>query len=113
MVYLPGTGLDYEGVGYIKHAYMACLSPSLLSCAIVDSSITLSQLFIGHSTPSVYDYLCEASSVTGFESSIRSGPSPEARVLSVGEHPMIALYKLSKVTMHRVLFYSHYLFFMW
>ena len=48
----------------------------------------------------MYDYLCEASSVTGFEASIRSGPTPEAGVISVGENPMVALYKLSKVGVH-------------
>lgn len=53
---------------------------------------------LGHSTPSVYDYLHEASSVVGYEATVRSGPIPEARLISVGENPIIALYKLSKVT---------------
>lgn len=33
----------------------------------------------------------------GFEAAIRSGPKPEAKLISVGENPIIALYKLSKV----------------
>ncbi len=56
-----------------------------------------SVMFVGHSIPSVYAYCCEAGSVTGFETSIRSGPVPEATVLTVGEQPMIALYKFTKV----------------
>lgn len=51
----------------------------------------------GHSTPSLYDYLCEASQVSGFEAAVRAGPLPEAKLISVGEHPIIALYKLTKV----------------
>lgn len=54
--------------------------------------------FVAHSTCSNYDYLCEASSVTGFEASIRSTPKSEARVITVGKYPMVALYKISKVT---------------
>ncbi len=46
---------------------------------------------------SSYDYFCEASKISGFESSIRSLPSAEAKIVSVGQQPMVALYKINKV----------------
>ena len=55
---------------------------------------------LGHSTASAYDYLCEASKVNGFESSIRSAPIPEAKLISVGQYPMVALYKINKVLLN-------------
>lgn len=35
--------------------------------------------------------------MSGFEAAVRAGPLPEAKLISVGEHPIIALYKLTKV----------------
>jgi len=55
-------------------------------------------VFVGPSTSSIYDYFCEASKVTGFESTIRSLPNAEAKIISVGQQPMIALYKLNRVS---------------
>ncbi len=52
----------------------------------------------GHSTPTAFDHLCEASSVGGFETTLRSTPTPEAHLITVGESPMIALYKITKVS---------------
>ena len=52
---------------------------------------------VAHSTPSAFDHLCEASNVAGFDATIRSAPAPEARLIAVGEQPMIALYKITKV----------------
>lgn len=54
-------------------------------------------MYTGHSVPSVYDYLCEATNVVGFDASFKSGPTMEAKLISVGEHPMIALHKITKV----------------
>ena len=64
-------------------------------------------VLVGHSTSSIYDYFCEASKVTGFESAIRALPSAEAKIISVGQQPMVALYKLNKASyveafMHKV-----------
>ena len=48
-------------------------------------------------TPTTFDYLTEASSVGGFDTVIRAGPSPQTKLIAVGESPMIALYRISKV----------------
>ena len=47
---------------------------------------------------SAFDYLREASVLGGYDTVIRSGPSPEARLITVGEQPMVALYRITKVT---------------
>ena len=72
------------------------LSPSLsLSLSLsLSPSLSLS----AHTTPSSFDHLCEASNVAGFDATIRSAPVPEAKLITVGENPMIALYKITKVT---------------
>ena len=54
-------------------------------------------LTAGQSTSSLYDHLCEASSEGGCETIIRGGPTPEARLITVGEQPMITLYRITKV----------------
>ena len=38
--------------------------------------------------------------VAGFDATIRSSPVPEAKLITVGESPMIALYKVTKVGLH-------------
>ena len=53
-----------------------------------------------HVTPPTFDHLCEASMVAGFDATIRSSPVPEAKLITVGESPMIALYKITKVVPH-------------
>ncbi len=51
----------------------------------------------GQSTVSAFDYLREASVVGGWDMTIRSGPVPEAKLIAVGEQPMVGLYRISKV----------------
>ena len=53
--------------------------------------------YAGQSTASAFDYLREASIVGGWDMTIRSGPVPEAKLLAVGEQPMVGLYRISKV----------------
>ena len=52
----------------------------------------------GQSTACAFDYLREASIVGGWDMTIRSGPTSEAKLISVGEQPMVALYRISKVS---------------
>ena len=56
------------------------------------------QLMLGPSTVSSFDYLREACVLGGHDTAIRSGPSPEARLIVVGEQHMIALFRVNKVT---------------
>ena len=73
------------------------LSPSL---PLTSLSLSLSLCFsssLAHTTPTSFDHLCEASNVAGFDATIRSSPVPEAKLITVGEKPMIALYKITKV----------------
>lgn len=44
-----------------------------------------------------FDHLREASSVGGYGTILRAGPASEARLITVGEQPMISLYKITKV----------------
>ena len=52
---------------------------------------------VGQCTPSVYDHMCDASLVGGFDTSIKSGPTPEVRLITVGEQPAAGLYRIKKV----------------
>ncbi|XP_064392664.1 rab3 GTPase-activating protein non-catalytic subunit-like isoform X2 [Halichondria panicea] len=65
-----------------------------------DQTSTIDVVLLGHSTPTAFDHLCEASSVGGFETTLRSTPTPEAHLITVGESPMIALYKITKDAGH-------------
>ncbi|XP_019855954.1 PREDICTED: rab3 GTPase-activating protein non-catalytic subunit-like isoform X1 [Amphimedon queenslandica] len=56
----------------------------------------LDAALIGHSLPSYFDHLREASVVDGYESIIKQGPLNEAKLIVVGEQPMISLYRLNK-----------------
>ena len=47
--------------------------------------------------PSYFDHLREACVVDGYDSVIRQGPLNEAKLIIVGEQPMISLYRLNKV----------------
>lgn len=53
---------------------------------------------LGPSTVSSFDYLREACVLGGHDTAIRSGPSPEARLIVVGEQHMIALFRVNKVS---------------
>ena len=52
---------------------------------------------LGPSTVSSFDYLREACVLGGHDTTIRSGPSPEARLIVVGEQHRIALFRVNKV----------------
>ena len=52
---------------------------------------------IGHCEPSPFDHLREACLVEGHDAAIRYGPSTEAKLIAVGEQPMVSLYRVSKV----------------
>ena len=43
--------------------------------------------------------------MAGFDATIRSAPVPEAKLITVGENPMIALYKITKVNINN---FRHY-----
>ena len=70
--------------------------PSLSSSSLSLSSSSPS-LPAGHSLPSYFDHLREACVVDGYDSVIRQGPLNEAKLVIVGEQPMISLYRLNKV----------------
>ena len=59
-------------------------------------------LLPGQSTPSAYDHMCEASLAGGFDTVIRAGPSPETRLITVGEQPAAALYRIKKVALNGI-----------
>jgi len=63
---------------------------------LLGQTSTADVTLLAQSTTSSYDYLCEASSEGGSDVVIRGGPAPEARLIAVGEQPMIALYKITK-----------------
>ena len=48
-------------------------------------------------TSSIFDHLCEASTVGGVDTIVRAMPTPVSRLVAVGEQPMIALYRITKV----------------
>ena len=70
------------------------------------SNYIISSLAIDYTTPSAFDHLCEASGVGGFDTTLRSSPISEAQLITVGESPMIALYKITKVTESHVTAYT-------
>ena len=78
----------------LKFSLSPPLPPSSLPLSL---SFFLSFSLLAHTTPSSFDHLCEASNVAGFDATIRSAPVPEAKLITVGENPMIALYKITKV----------------
>ena len=82
------------------------LPPSLSSLSL-SVSLSLSPSLLAHTTPSSFDHLCEASNVAGFDATIRSAPVPEAKLITVGENPMIALYKITKVFQHYIVLSRH------
>ena len=83
------------------HTYINTVHPfSLLS--LHSFAISLCTTNTGQSTVSAFDYLREASVVGGWDMTIRSGPVPEAKLIAVGEQPMVGLYRISKVHVIRL-----------
>ena len=69
---------------------------NIITDKILDLSLSLS-LSPAPSMPSLYDYLCEAGNVGGYDTMVKGGPTPQSHLIVVGESPMISLYKISKV----------------
>eukprot|EP00731_Ephydatia_muelleri_P022938 Em0015g521a len=61
-----------------------------------DQSSTAGIALLAPHTSSIFEHLCEASTVGGVDSSVKTTPSPVSRLIAVGEQPMIALYRITK-----------------
>ena len=70
---------------------------TLLASFFLPSHLSLTCTRTAPSVPTVYDYLCEAGNVGGYDTMVKGGPAPQSRLIAVGDSPMVALYKISKV----------------
>jgi hypothetical protein len=61
-----------------------------------DQRRTADAALLAPSMPSLYDYLCEAGNVGGYDTTVKGSPAPQSQLIVVGESPMISLYKISK-----------------